>query len=204
MMSSRLSWSIGAKYQRSLKLGARLSLRMRIAVFCGASLGNDPDIIEAARDMARAIARQGIGIVYGGGHVGLMGIVADAALDAGGEVIGVIPGFMIEKELAHQRLTELVVVRDMHERKMRMHELSQSVIALPGGFGTMDELFELLTWRQLSIHAKPIGLLNVNGFYDPLLAQTERMARDGFLHGSTRIFTEAAPEMLLKALLGAE
>ncbi|MFZ1694658.1 MAG: TIGR00730 family Rossman fold protein [Flavobacteriales bacterium] len=174
---------------------------MRIAVFCGASSGSDPMIIESARAMAQAIAAKGMGIVYGGGHVGLMGVVADAALEAGGEVIGVIPGFMIEKELAHQRLTELITVRDMHERKMRMHELSQAVIALPGGFGTMDELFELLTWRQLAIHAKPIGLLNVNGFYDPLLAQAERMKRDGFLHGPTRIITAAEPEELLRELL---
>jgi len=174
---------------------------MRIAVFCGASSGSDPIIIESARAMAQAIAAKGMGIVYGGGHVGLMGVVADAALEAGGEVIGVIPGFMIEKELAHQRLTELITVRDMHERKMRMHELSQAVIALPGGFGTMDELFELLTWRQLAIHAKPIGLLNVNGFYDPLLAQAERMKRDGFLHGPTRIITAAEPEELLRELL---
>ncbi|HRD51092.1 MAG TPA: TIGR00730 family Rossman fold protein [Flavobacteriales bacterium] len=174
---------------------------MRIAVFCGASAGSDPAIIESARAMAKAIATKGMGIVYGGGHVGLMGVVADAALEAGGEVIGVIPGFMIEKELAHKRLTALITVRDMHERKMRMHELSQAVIALPGGFGTMDELFELLTWRQLGIHAKPIGLLNVNGFYDPLLMQAERMQRDGFLHGPTRIVHASASEDLLRELL---
>lgn len=174
---------------------------MRIAVFCGASAGSDSAIIESACDMAQAIAGKGMGIVYGGGHVGLMGVVADAALEAGGEVIGVIPGFMIEKELAHQRLTELITVRDMHERKMRMHELSQAVIALPGGFGTMDELFELLTWRQLGIHAKPIGLLNVNGFYDPLLAQVVRMKRDGFLHGPTSIITAKEPQNLLRDLL---
>lgn len=176
---------------------------MRIAAFCGASSGSDPMIIESARAMAQAIAAKGMGIVYGGGHVGLMGVVADAALEACGEVIGVIPGFMIEKELAHQRLTELITVCDMHERKMRMHELSQAVIALPGGFGTMDELFELLTWRQLAIHTKPIGLLNVNGFYDPLLAQVERMKRDGFLHGPTTIVTASGPGSLLEALLAA-
>ncbi|MBK7384723.1 MAG: TIGR00730 family Rossman fold protein, partial [Flavobacteriales bacterium] len=141
----------------------------RIAVFCGANSGADPAILEAARATGRTMAERGMGIVFGGGHVGLMGAVADAALEAGGEVIGVIPGFMVEKELAHQGLSELIIVRDMHERKMRMHELSQAVIALPGGFGTMDELFELLTWRQLGIHHKPMGLLNVNGFYAPLL-----------------------------------
>ena len=159
----------------------------RIAVFCGANKGNDPLIPAAASELGRAIASRGIGVVYGGGHVGLMGTVADAALQAHGEVIGVIPGFMVEKELAHGGLTELIIVRDMHERKMRMHELSDAVIALPGGFGTLDELFELLTWRQLGLHAKPIGLLNVNGFYQPLLDQIARMERDGFLHGPTRV-----------------
>lgn len=160
---------------------------MNIAVFCGANTGTDPAILQAARTMGRTIAERGMGVVYGGGHVGLMGAVADAALEAGGKVIGVIPGFMVEKELAHQALTELIIVRDMHERKMRMHELSQAVIALPGGFGTMDEVFELLTWRQLGLHAKPIGVLNVNDFYAPLLEQVARMERDGFLHGPTRI-----------------
>jgi len=173
----------------------------RIAVFCGANKGNDPAVQQAAERIATTIAQRGMGIVYGGGHVGLMGIVADAALKAGGEVIGVIPGFMVEKELAHSGVTQLIVTHDMHERKMRMHELSDAVIALPGGFGTMDELFELLTWRQLHIHRKPIGLLNVNGFYDALLMQIERMARDGFLHGDTRLVAEAEVERLLERLL---
>ncbi len=170
---------------------------MNIAVFCGANAGSDPAILEAARTIGAAIARRGWGVVYGGGHVGLMGDVADAALEAGGEVIGVIPGFMVEKELAHQGVTELIVVRDMHERKMRMHELSQAVVALPGGFGTMDELFELLTWRQLGLHGKPMGLLNVNGFYSPLLEQMARMDRDGFLHGPTRVLAAADGDELL-------
>ncbi|MBL7939581.1 MAG: TIGR00730 family Rossman fold protein [Flavobacteriales bacterium] len=158
-----------------------------VAVFCGANTGKDPLILEAAKAVGRTIAERGMGVVYGGGHVGLMGAVADAALQAGGEVLGVIPGFMVEKELAHAGLTKLMIVHDMHERKMRMHERSDAVIALPGGFGTMDELFELLTWRQLGLHAKPIGLLNVNGFYTPLLEQIVRMERDGFLHGPTRV-----------------
>ncbi|MBK9148285.1 MAG: TIGR00730 family Rossman fold protein [Flavobacteriales bacterium] len=174
---------------------------MRIAVFCGASAGRDPFIIQAAKEMGRAIALRGMGVVYGGGHVGLMGAVADAALEAGGEVIGVIPGFMVKKELAHTGLTDLIIVRDMHERKMRMHELSQAVVALPGGFGTMDELFELLTWRQLGIHAKAVGILNVNGFYDPLLAQAARMKADGFLHGPTRIIAGSEVAPLLDSLL---
>ncbi len=173
---------------------------MHIAVFCGANTGNDPGILDAARAIGRVIAARKMGVVYGGGHVGLMGAVADAALQAGGEVIGVIPGFMVEKELAHRGLTELIIVRDMHERKMRMHELSQAVIALPGGFGTMDELFELLTWRQLGLHNKPIGLLNVNDFYTPLLDQIARMDQDGFLHGPTRVIASANVEDLLNGL----
>ena len=174
---------------------------MNIAVFCGANTGTDPAILQAAQAMGRTIAQRGMGVVYGGGHVGLMGAVADAALEAGGRVIGVIPGFMMEKELAHQRLTELIVVRDMHERKMRMHELSQAVVALPGGFGTMDEVFELLTWRQLGLHAKPIGVLNVNEFYTPLLEQVARMERDGFLHGPTRVLAAREVDGLLDAVL---
>jgi uncharacterized protein (TIGR00730 family) len=172
-----------------------------IAVFCGANAGNDPTILEAARKVGSTIATRGMGVVYGGGHVGLMGAVADAALEAGGEVLGVIPGFMVEKELAHTGLTELMIVHDMHERKMRMHERSDAVIALPGGFGTMDELFELLTWRQLGLHAKPIGLLNVNGFYTPLLDQVARMERDGFLHGPTRVIYSGEVDDLIDRLM---
>jgi uncharacterized protein (TIGR00730 family) len=130
--------------------------------------------------------------------------VADAAMEAGGKVVGVIPGFMTERELAHDRVTELVMVRDMHERKMVMHQRSQAVIALPGGFGTMDELFELLTWRQLGLHAKPMGLLNVNGFFDGLVEQMARMERDGFLHGATRVITAVEVDELIDKLIAAE
>ncbi|MBL7982470.1 MAG: TIGR00730 family Rossman fold protein [Flavobacteriales bacterium] len=174
-----------------------------IAVFCGASAGNDPMYMAIAREVGRAIAQRGLGVVYGGGHVGLMGAVADAAMEAGGRVVGVIPGFMTERELAHERVSELVIVRDMHERKLVMHERSQAVIALPGGFGTMDELFELLTWRQLGLHAKPMGLLNVNGFYSPLLAQMERMEMEGFLHGDTRVMFDNDVEALIDGLVAA-
>ncbi len=144
-----------------------------------------------------------MGVVHGGGHVGLMGAMADAALEANGRMVGVIPGFMREKGSAHQGLTELLIVHDMHERKMRMHELSQAVIALPAGFGTMDEVFELLTWRQFGLHNKPIGLLNVNGFYTPLLEQVVSMERDGFLHGPTRILAANTVEALLDHVLRA-
>lgn len=174
---------------------------MHIAVFCGASTGHDPIYLEAARSVGRTLAHRGIGVVYGGGHVGLMGAVADAAMEAGGRVVGVIPGFMTQRELAHDRVSELVIVKDMHERKMVMHQRSEAVIALPGGFGNMDELFELLTWRQLGLHAKPMGLLNVSGFYDGLLAQMAHMEREGFLHGATRVMAATDAEVLVNALL---
>lgn len=164
-------------------------------------MGRDPVYAEAAMRTGRAIAERGFGVVYGGGHVGLMGIVADAAMKAGGEVIGVIPHFMEKAEEAHRGVTELILVDSMHERKMRMHELSQAVIALPGGFGTLDELFELLTWRQLKLHHQPLGVLNVNGFFDPLLAQQDRMEREGFLHGDTRLIAEASIGPLLSRIV---
>ena len=153
-----------------------------------------------AAEVGRTIAEQGHGIVYGGGHVGLMGIVADAAMKAGGEVIGVIPRFMEKAELAHQGVTELILVDSMHQRKQRMHELSDAVIALPGGFGTMDELFELLTWRQIGLHEQPIALLNAHGFYDALLQQMERMRAEGFLHGDTRVIVGPTIEEILDRL----
>ncbi|MBL7965009.1 MAG: TIGR00730 family Rossman fold protein [Flavobacteriales bacterium] len=176
---------------------------MHVAVFCGASGGNDAAYAEAAREVGHVLAVRGLGLVYGGGRVGLMGAVADAALEAGGRVVGVIPGFMRDKELAHEGATELLVVRDMHERKLVMHERSQAVIALPGGFGTMDELFELLTWRQLGLHAKPMGMLNAKGFYNGLLEQAAHMAREGFLHGPTRIIAHERVEPLLDELLAS-
>lgn len=174
---------------------------MHIAVFCGACAGRDPRHAEVAREVGASLARRGLGVVYGGGHVGLMGVVADAAMAAGGHVVGVIPGFMTGRELAHERVSELIVVKDMHQRKMLMHERSQAVMALPGGFGTMDELFELLTWRQLGLHAKPMGLLNVNGFYTPLLEQIAHMDREGFLHGEVRVLAHAEVEPLIDLLL---
>lgn len=172
----------------------------RIAVFCGASLGKDARYAQLAQQVGRTIAERGIGVVYGGGHVGLMGIVADAAMKAGGEVIGVIPRFMAKSELAHEGVTELILVDTMHERKMRMHQLSQGVIAIPGGFGTMDELFELLTWRQIGLHTQPVGLLNAFGFYDALLAQMAHMRNEGFLHGETDVLIETTIHALLERI----
>jgi uncharacterized protein (TIGR00730 family) len=158
----------------------------RLCVFCGSKVGNNPVYAESARALGTALARRGIGLVYGGGHIGLMGTAADAALAAGGEVIGVIPQGMVEQELAHRQLTELRVVRTMHERKALMAELSDAFVALPGGYGTLDETFEILTWAQLGLHAKPVGMWNVAGFFDPLLAWVGQAVRDGFVSERNR------------------
>jgi uncharacterized protein (TIGR00730 family) len=156
----------------------------------------------AAETTGRAIARRGRGLVYGGASVGLMGAVADAALAAGGEVEGVIPESMVKKELAHGGLTKLHVVGSMHERKALMHSLSDAFLALPGGFGTLDETFEAITWLQLGLHAKPVGLLDVAGFYQPLARWIERAVADGFVphEHAARVFLLADVEAMLEAL----
>jgi uncharacterized protein (TIGR00730 family) len=158
----------------------------RIAVFCGSSSGKDPIYALHATQLGRTLAERNIGLVYGGALVGLMGLVADAALETGGEVTGVIPEFLGSKEIAHEGLSKLIVVGTMHERKQRMYELSDGFIALPGGFGTMDELLEMCTWSQLGLHQKPIGLLNTNGYYDHLIRLTEHMVKEGFLKDVNR------------------
>ncbi|MCE9538516.1 MAG: TIGR00730 family Rossman fold protein [Bacteroidetes bacterium] len=153
----------------------------RITVFCGSSLGSD-DIYETQSMLVgRSLAKNNIELVYGGAKIGLMGAVADAVLDNGGKVIGVLPVFLKSKEIAHEQLTELILVDTMHERKTLMNDLCDGVIALPGGFGTLEELFEMLTWAQLGLHKKPIGLLNVNGFYDALIVLIQTMVDKGFL-----------------------
>lgn len=153
----------------------------RIVVYCGANVGNNPAYRAAAETVGRTLAEQGIGLVYGGGGVGLMGVVADAALAAGGEVIGVIPEALKALEVEHKNLTEMHVVPDMHSRKAMMLGLSDGVIAMPGGFGTMDELFEALTWSQLDYHRKLCGLLNVAGYYDHLLAWVKHSVEVGLV-----------------------
>lgn len=175
---------------------------MRIAIYCGSSRGLDPIYAATAAEMAAYLAKQGIGIVYGGGNVGIMGVIADAALAAGGEVIGVIPESLLAKELGHGGVTELHVTRSMHERKQKMVDLSDAFIALPGGFGTLDELFETLTWLQLGFHGKPVGLLNVAGFFDHLLTFLDHMSTTGFLKPEHRssLITETDPEALLQAI----
>lgn len=152
-----------------------------ISVFCGSSSGNEKIYIEQAFLLGHKMANSGYGIVYGGARVGMMGAVADGALEVGGEVIGVLPAFLQEKELEHKSLSKIYIVETMHERKAKMNELSDAVIALPGGYGTLEELFEMLTWSQLSLHKKPIGLLNINGYYDPLITMSDKMIDKGFL-----------------------
>lgn len=171
----------------------------RIVVFCGSSTGADPVHARTAETLGAALHERGIGLVYGGGDVGLMGVVADAVMQRGGEVIGVIPGFLKDREVAHKGISRLIVTGSMHERKQCMHELADAVIALPGGFGTLDELFELLTWKQLGLHRQPIGLLNVNGYFDHLVAQMDHMMAQGFLapqHRASLIVGTAVNELL--------
>lgn len=176
-----------------------------IAVYCGALHGASPIFDEAARAMARALVEHNIALVYGGGNVGLMGVIADEVLRLGGEVSGVIPRQLVERELAHAGLTRLFVVKDMHERKAMMSELSDGFIALPGGMGTLEELFEMLTWSQLGIHAKPVGALNVNGFYDGLVNFIAHQHEQGFVRPQHAglLLVEDQPDALIARLRGA-
>ena len=153
----------------------------RIAVFCGSSMGSKNHYQLQATLLGQTLAKQNIELVYGGANVGLMGAVADGALSEGGKVIGVIPNFLKSKEIAHEGLTELILVDSMHERKTKMNELCDGVIAMPGGFGTLEEFFEMLTWAQLGLHKKPIAILNIKGFYDPLSILVQTMVDNGFL-----------------------
>ena len=150
-------------------------------MFCGSSEGNDPEIIKGAYKLGASLAKGGITLVYGAAKIGIMGKLAQGALENNGKVIGVIPDFLKMKEVFHDGLTQLIVTENMHQRKLRMHDLSDGIITLPGGYGTMEELFEMITWAQLGLHQKPIGLLNVNGFYDELLAMLRTMVSKGFL-----------------------
>jgi uncharacterized protein (TIGR00730 family) len=175
----------------------------RLCVFCGSSSGRRAAYTEEARRLGQTLAERGLGLVYGGGHVGLMGALADAALGAGGSVVGVIPQALVDKELAHPGLTELRVVDTMHERKALMADLADGFIALPGGFGTADELFEILTWAQLGLHARPIGLVNVDGFFNPLLAWLDHTVQEQLVRPEhRRLLLEAADcERVLELML---
>lgn len=170
-----------------------------VCVYCGSSAGTHGAYAEAAEYLGSALAERGLGLVYGGAGKGLMGRVADAALGAGGRVVGVIPRSLVDREIAHEGLDELHVVASMHERKALMAELADAFVALPGGFGTLEEIVETLTWAQLGFHAKPCGLLNVRGYYDELLAFVSRAERDGFLRREHRdmLLVESQPDRLL-------
>ena len=173
-----------------------------ICVFCGSSPGVSPLYAEVANAVGRDIARRGWTLVYGGGNVGLMGILADAALETGGRVVGVIPRFLYEREVGHDELTELEIVDTLTERKLRMGDLSDAFMSLPGGIGTMDELFEALSWAQLGLETRPNGLLNVDGYYDGLIAFLDRATADGFLKPQHRALLHVStdPQALLDAL----
>ncbi len=168
---------------------------VRVCVFCGSSTGSDPAYGVAAARVGQALAGRGVGLVYGGASVGTMGIVADAALAAGGDVVGVIPQNLVDREVAHAGLTDLRVVADLHERKAAMAGLADAFLALPGGAGTLEELFEVWTWAQLGLHAKPIALLDVRGYYQPMLRFLENMAVEGFLDPTYREMLIVEPDI---------
>jgi uncharacterized protein (TIGR00730 family) len=174
----------------------------RICVFCGSNPGVRPEYADAARALAGVMAERGIGLVYGGGNVGLMGVVADAVLAHGGEAIGVIPDALMRREVGHRGLTELHVVGSMHERKQMMADLADGFIAMPGGYGTFEEFCEVITWSQLGFHPKPCGLLNVLGYYDPLLAMFDHGVAEGFIHPGHRamVLQETDPARLVEGM----
>jgi uncharacterized protein (TIGR00730 family) len=173
-----------------------------ICVFCGANFNGDPMLAEAIDQLAQVMVSRDMALVFGGGRVGVMGMIADAILQKGGKAIGVIPEFLMNKEVGHTGLTELHVVQNMHQRKQMMNDLSDGIMTLPGGFGTLEEFFEVLTWLQLGLHQKPIGILNVNGFYDFLLKQMDIMVEQRFLKPLNRelVLTSASPIELVNLM----
>lgn len=173
-----------------------------ICVFCGANFNGDEKLKTAIEQLAELMVKQNISLVFGGGKVGVMGLIADAILQRGGKAIGVIPGFLMDKEVGHTGLTEMHVVENMHQRKQLMNELCDGIITLPGGFGTLEELFEVLTWLQLGLHNKPIGILNIGGFYDFLLKQMDVMVDQQFLKPANRklVLTSADPQQLMEKM----
>lgn len=187
---------------RKLTMRSILGSMKRICVFCGSSSGGRPEYRSAARELAAELVRRGIGLVYGGGKLGLMGALADGVLSAGGEVLGVIPEHLAAWEVGHDGLTELHVVHSMHERKKLMADLSDAFVALPGGFGTLEEFCEALTWTQLGLHAKPCGILNVMDYYSPLLTMFDRFVDEKFLNPENRalVLARESPSQLLQAL----
>lgn len=173
-----------------------------ICVFCGANFNGDPALLTAVNQLAEVFVEKNITLVFGGGSVGVMGLIADAVLTRGGKAIGVIPRFLMDKEVGHTGLTELIITENMHQRKQKMADLSDGVITLPGGFGTLEEFFEVLTWLQLGLHKNPIGLLNIDGFYDPLLLQMDVMVERRFLKPANRklVLSHSDPAQLVNLM----
>jgi len=173
-----------------------------VCVYCGASFNGDPELALAVEDLAKVLTSEAIDLVYGGGSVGVMGLVADAVMNRGGKVTGVIPQFLLDLEVAHREVTQLIVTENMHQRKKNMADISDGFIILPGGFGTLEEFFEVLTWLQLGLHNKPIGVLNVGGYYDSLFHQLDVMVERGFLKQENRelVINEKLPEVLLRKM----
>ncbi len=173
-----------------------------ICVYCGSNFNGDVGLRKVIEDLAQTLASQNITLVFGGGSVGVMGLIADETLKRKGKVIGVIPQFLMDKEVGHSGLTEMIVTENMHQRKQKMADLADGFVILPGGFGTMEEFFEVLTWLQLGLHTKPIGVLNVNGFYDPLFVQLDVMVEQRFLKQNNRdlVFNETEAEVLINSM----
>ncbi|MCX2476012.1 TIGR00730 family Rossman fold protein [Pedobacter sp. MC2016-05] len=173
-----------------------------VCVYCGSNFNGDPELRNAIKQLADVLVKQDIKLVYGGGSVGVMGVIADDVLQSGGSVTGVIPQFLMDKEVGHKGVKEMIITENMHQRKQKMADLSDGFIILPGGFGTLEEFFEVLTWLQLGLHNKPIGVLNVGGFYDPLFAQMEMMVKSRFLKPANRdlVFNEADAETLVNKM----
>jgi hypothetical protein len=176
---------------------------MNLCVFCGSAVGARASYTEAAQRLGALLAKRGIGLVYGGGNIGLMGVIADTVMAAGGTVVGVMPRNLIAREIGHAGITELRVVDTMHQRKALMADLSSAFIALPGGYGTFDEFFEVVTWTQLGLHRKGCGLLNIDGYYDPFVAMLDRAVAEGFVKPENRalVLDDASPERLLGRVL---
>lgn len=173
-----------------------------ICVYCGSNFNGDPDLRQAIKKLAEVFLEQNITLVYGGGSVGVMGVLADDVLALGGKVIGVIPKFLMDKEVGHLGITEMIITQNMHERKQRMADLADAFVILPGGFGTLEEFFEVLTWLQLGLHRKSIGVLNVGGFYNPLFEQLDVMVKSKFLKQVNRdlVLNETEPEVLVNKM----
>lgn len=173
-----------------------------ICVYCGSNFNGYPVLRKAIEDLAETMTSQSIALVFGGGSVGVMGVMADEVLKRNGKVIGVIPQFLMDKEVGHKELSEMIITENMHQRKQKMADLSDGFIILPGGFGTLEEFFEVLTWLQLGLHAKPIGVLNVDGFYDPLFVQMDKMVESRFLKQANRdlVFNETDAAVLVEKM----